>query len=188
MKNIAIFASGSGTNAENFARFFAHDDTVRISLVLSNHATAGVHQRMTAFGIPTMTFSNECFRNGDDIVKVLKENNIDFIVLAGFMNKISDPLLEAYPNKIVNIHPALLPKFGGKGMYGMHVHEAVIAAKEKESGITIHYIDEHYDEGTIIFQSKCPIIPEDDAESVATKVHALEYEFYPKVVKDLLSR
>ena len=117
MKNIAIFASGSGTNAENFARFFAHDDTVRISLVLSNHATAGVHQRMTAFGIPTMTFSNECFRNGDDIVKVLKENNIDFIVLAGFMNKISDPLLEAYPNKIVNIHPALLPKFGGKGMY-----------------------------------------------------------------------
>lgn len=143
---------------------------------------------MTAFGIPTMTFSNECFRNGDDIVKVLKENNIDFIVLAGFMNKISDPLLEAYPNKIVNIHPALLPKFGGKGMYGMHVHEAVIAAKEKESGITIHYIDEHYDEGTIIFQAKCPIIPEDDAESVATKVHALEYEFYPKVVKDLLSR
>ena len=93
MKNIAIFASGSGTNAENFARFFAHDDTVRISLVLSNHATAGVHQRMTAFGIPTMTFSNECFRNGDDIVKVLKENNIDFIVLAGFMNKISDPLV-----------------------------------------------------------------------------------------------
>ena len=143
---------------------------------------------MTAFGIPTMTFSNECFRNGDDIVKVLKENNIDFIVLAGFMNKISDPLLEAYPNKIVNIHPALLPKFGGKGMYGMHVHEAVIAAKEKESGITIHYIDEHYDEGTIIFQAKCPIVPEDDAESVATKVHALEYEFYPKVVKDLLSR
>ena len=143
---------------------------------------------MTAFGIPTMTFSNECFRNGDDIVKVLKENNIDFIVLAGFMNKISDPLLEAFPNKIVNIHPALLPKFGGKGMYGMHVHEAVIAAKEKESGITIHYIDEHYDEGTIIFQAKCPIIPEDDAESVATKVHALEYEFYPKVVKDLLSR
>lgn len=143
---------------------------------------------MTAFGIPTMTFSNECFRNGDDIVKVLKENNIDFIVLAGFMNKISDPLLEAFPNKIVNIHPALLPKFGGKGMYGMHVHEAVIAAKEKESGITIHYIDEHYDEGTIIFQAKCPIVPEDDAESVATKVHALEYEFYPKVVKDLLSR
>ena len=104
------------------------------------------------------------------------------------MNKISDPLLKAYPNKIVNIHPALLPKFGGKGMYGMHVHEAVIAAKEKESGITIHYIDEHYDEGSIIFQAKCPIIPEDDAESVATKVHALEYEFYPKVVKDLLSR
>lgn len=188
MRNIAIFASGSGTNAENFARYFAHDDAVRISLVLSNRAAAGVHDRMKAFGIPSMTFSNESFQKGDEILKVLEEYHIDYIVLAGFMNKISEPLLKVFPDRIVNIHPALLPKFGGRGMYGMHVHEAVVAAKEKETGITIHYINEHYDEGTIIFQATCQVTPEDDAESVAQKVHALEYEYYPQVVRKLLVR
>lgn len=186
MRNIAIFASGSGTNAENFARYFAQDDEARIALVLSNHSTAGVHDRMKSFNIPTVSFSNEDFSQGKAVLTLLKEYRIDFIVLAGFMSKISKPLLEAFPNKIVNIHPALLPKFGGKGMYGKHVHEAVIAAKEKETGITIHYINEHYDEGAIIFQAVCPVELEDDAESIAKKVHALEYKYYPEIVRSLL--
>ena len=142
MKNVAIFASGSGTNAENIARYFSKSETVKVAVVLSNNKNVGVHARVNNLGIPSFVFSRDEFVEGTPILAKLAEYQIDLIVLAGFMNKISDALLTAYPGKIINIHPALLPKHGGKGMYGMHVHEAVVAAGEKESGITIHYINE----------------------------------------------
>lgn len=186
MKNVAIFASGSGTNAENIARYFSKSETVKVAVVLSNNKNVGVHDRVNKLGIPSFVFSRDEFVEGTPILAKLAEYQIDLIVLAGFMNKISDTLLNAYPGKIINIHPALLPKHGGKGMYGMHVHEAVVAAGEKESGITIHYINENYDEGDIIFQATCEVLPADTAEEVATKVHALEYAHYPHVIEDLL--
>ena len=186
MKNVAIFASGSGTNAENIARYFSKSETVKVAVVLSNNKNVGVHDRVNKLGIPSFVFSRDEFVEGTPILAKLAEYQIDLIVLAGFMNKISDTLLNAYPGKIINIHPALLPKHGGKGMYGMHVHEAVVAAGEKESGITIHYINENYDEGDIIFQAKCEVLPADTPEEVATKVHALEYAHYPHVIDDLL--
>ena len=186
MKNVAIFASGSGTNAENIARYFSKSETVKVAVVLSNNKNVGVHARVNKLGIPSFVFSRDEFVEGTPILAKLAEYQIDLIVLAGFMNKISDALLTAYPGKIINIHPALLPKHGGKGMYGMHVHEAVVAAGEKESGITIHYINENYDEGDIIFQAKCEVLPADTPEEVATKVHALEYAHYPHVIDDLL--
>lgn len=186
MKNIAIFASGSGTNAENIARYFSKSEIIKVAVVLSNNRNVGVHARVNQLGIPSFVFSRDEFAAGEPVLTVLAEYDTDLIVLAGFMNKISDALLNAYPGKIINIHPALLPKYGGKGMFGMHVHEAVVAAGEKETGITIHYIDEHYDEGTVLFQAKCPILPSDTPEEVATKVHALEYAHYPKVIEELL--
>lgn len=186
MKKVAIFASGSGTNAENIARYFFHSESINVAVLLSNKQAAGVHERVKALDIPSYTFSRDQFNTGEDILAVLKQYDIDFIVLAGFMAKISDSLLLAYPNRIINIHPSLLPKFGGKGMYGNHVHEAVIAAGETESGITIHSIDEHYDEGTIIFQATCPVYATDSASDLAARVHALEYKHYPEVIKELL--
>ena len=186
MKNVAIFASGSGTNAENIARYFSKSETVKVAVVLSNNKNVGVHARVNYLGIPSFVFSRDEFVEGTPILAKLAEYQIDLIVLAGFMNKISDALLTAYPGKIINIHPALLPKHGGKGMYGMHVHEAVVAAGEIESGITIHYINEYYDEGDNIFQAKCEVLPADTPEEVATKVHALEYAHYPHVIDDLL--
>lgn len=186
MKNVAIFASGSGTNAENIARYFSKSETVKVAVVLSNNKNVGVHDRVNKLGIPSFVFSRDEFVEGTPILAKLAEYQIDLIVLAGFMNKISDTLLNAYPGKIINIHPALLPKHGGKGMYGMHVHEAVVAAGEKESGITIHYINENYDEGDIIFQATCEVLPADTAEEVAMKVHALEYAHYPHVIEEVL--
>lgn len=186
MKNVAIFASGSGTNAENIARYFSKSETVKVAVVLSNNKNVGVHDRVNKLGIPSFVFSRDEFVEGTPILAKLAEYQIDLIVLAGFMNKISDALLGAYPGKIINIHPALLPKHGGKGMYGMHVHEAVVAAGEKESGITIHYINENYDEGDVIFQAKCEVLPTDTPDEVAAKVHALEYAHYPHVIEDLL--
>jgi len=188
MKNIAIFASGSGTNAENIIRYFSKSNSVKIAVVLSNNRNVGVHARVNKLGVPSFVFSREEFVEGTPVLEKLAEYNVDFIVLAGFMNKIADPLLQAFPNKIINIHPALLPKYGGKGMFGMHVHEAVVDAGEKESGITIHYINENYDEGAAIFQATCPVDPSDTPEDVATKVHALEYAHYPQVIEELLSR
>ena len=169
MKNIAIFASGSGTNAENITRYFANSENVNVAVVLSNNRNVGVHGRVNKLGVPSFVFSRDEFAAG-----------------TGFMNKISDVILQAFPGKIVNIHPALLPKYGGKGMYGMHVHEAVVKAGERESGITIHYINEHYDEGAIIFQASCPVLPSDTPDEVAAKVHALEYAHYPHVIESLL--
>ena len=185
-KNIAIFASGSGTNAENIIRYFEENDLIRVSLVLSNRSDALVLKRAQGLHIPTALFSKDDWQAGKAILTLLKEHHIDFIVLAGFLLRVPIPLLHAYPNKIINIHPALLPKYGGKGMYGDRVHEAVVAAGEKESGITIHYIDEHYDEGSIIFQAQCEVLPQDSPKEVAHKVHDLEYKYYPSIIEEVV--
>jgi len=182
---IAIFASGSGSNAENIIRYFANSAKLEFPLIISNKSDAFVHQRAKNLGIPSFTFSRDEFILGEGILNLLKENKIDYIVLAGFLLKVPEVLIAAFPNKIVNIHPALLPKFGGKGMYGSRVHEAVAEAKETESGITIHYVNANYDEGNIIFQAKCTVTPTDTADMIADKVHALEYEHFPKVIGEL---
>ena len=185
-KNIAIFASGSGSNAENIIRYFRKSEAVGVSLVLSNKSDAYVLERAHRLKVPSNVFPKEDWMAGDEILAVLQEYRIDFIVLAGFLLRVPDLLLHAYPNKIINIHPALLPKYGGKGMYGERVHQAVVAAGEKESGITIHYINERYDEGSVIFQAVCPVLPEDSPDDVARKVHALEYEHFPQVIEQVL--
>ena len=177
---------GIGNKCRKYSPVLSKSETVKVAVVLSNNKNVGVHDRVNKLGIPSFVFSRDEFVEGTPILAKLAEYQIDLIVLAGFMNKISDTLLNAYPGKIINIHPALLPKHGGKGMYGMHVHEAVVAAGEKESGITIHYINENYDEGDIIFQATCEVLPADTAEEVATKVHALEYAHYPHVIEEVL--
>lgn len=186
MTRIAIFASGSGSNAENIAHYFENNASVTVSLILTNNANAYVLERAKKLGIPAKIFSKDEFLKSDEILHFLVENNINLIILAGFLLKIPENLIKKFSNKIINIHPALLPKFGGKGMYGNHVHKAVVAAGETESGITIHYVNEHYDEGKIIFQAKCAIIDTDTPEDVATKIHKLEYEHFPKVIEELL--
>ena len=182
---IAIFASGSGSNAENIIRFFSENSDFEFPVIISNKSDAFVHERAKKLQIPSFTFSREDFSTGETILAFLKLHNIDCIVLAGFLLKIPQTLIEAFPQKIINIHPALLPKFGGKGMYGSRVHEAVAEACEKESGITIHYVNSNYDEGSIIFQAKCPVLPTDTPEMIAEKVHALEYEHFPKVIEEI---
>jgi phosphoribosylglycinamide formyltransferase-1 len=183
---IALFASGSGSNAENIIRYFSGNPNVEFPLILSNKADAFVHERAEKLGVKSYTFSKKEFDEGNEIVAFLIDKQIDFIVLAGFLLKISGPFLKTFPDKIINIHPALLPKYGGKGMYGHHVHEAVVNAGEKESGITIHFVNENYDEGNIIFQAKCPVLPEDTADMVAAKVHELEYIHFPRVIEGLI--
>ena len=185
-KNIAVLASGSGTNAENIIRFFQEKSLACVALVLTNRQNAFVLERARGLGVPCLYFSKSDWESGEAILSVLREHKIDFVVLAGFLARVPDRVLHAYSNKMINIHPSLLPKFGGKGMYGDRVHEAVIAAGEKESGITIHYTNEHYDEGAIICQVKCPVLPEDTPEELAQRIHVLEYEAYPKVIERLL--
>ena len=184
-KNIAIFASGSGTNAENIIRYFQKKRSAVVQLVLSNKKDAYVLERAKCLNVSCRYFPKNDWEEGSEILSLLKAHEIELIVLAGFLLKIPDLLLQAYPHRIINIHPALLPKYGGKGMYGDRVHEAVVAAGEKETGITIHYIDEEYDKGEILFQATCPVLPTDTPEEVATKVHALEYEHYPQVIDSL---
>lgn len=186
MTRIAIFASGSGSNAENIANYFSANSSVEVSLILTNNSNAFVIDRAKKIGIKTIVFSKREFLNTDNILHFLDENNINLIVLAGFLLKIPENLIKSYPNKIINIHPALLPKYGGKGMYGDKVHQSVIEAKETESGITIHYVNEHYDEGKIIFQAKCKIETTDTPNDLATKIHLLEYEHFPKVIENLI--
>jgi phosphoribosylglycinamide formyltransferase-1 len=188
MKNIAIFASGSGTNAEQIIKYFRHHTDVRVAVILSNKADAGVHLRAKHAGVPSFTFTNAAFREAFPILRKLAEYRTDFVVLAGFLLKIPVDMILAYPGKIINIHPALLPRFGGKGMYGDHVHQAVVAAGETQTGITIHYVNEQYDEGAIIFQKTCPVLPSDTADEVAAKVHELEYRYYPQVIEKWLIR
>lgn len=187
MKNIAIFASGEGTNAERIIRYFTGHPTVKVVVVITNKAEAGVIRRAENLQIPVEFLPASVFKEGK-ATDLLQQYEADFIVLAGFLLRIPDDMLQAYPNRIINIHPSLLPKFGGKGMYGSRVHEAVLAANEKESGITIHYINEHYDKGSIILQSKCPVFSDDTPDSLATRVHQLEYEHYPKVIEQLLGQ
>ena len=182
---IAIFASGSGSNAENIVHYFEKDKRFDFPVIISNKKDAFVHQRAKKLNIPSVTFSKNDFNDGSKIISLLLENKIDCIVLAGFLLKVPSVLIQKFPNKIINIHPALLPKYGGKGMYGDSVHEAVVNAGESESGISIHYVNENYDEGNIIFQTKCEVLPGDVADDVANKVHALEYEYFPKVINDL---
>lgn len=188
MKRVAVFASGSGTNFQQICEYFNQkNNDIKIELLIVNKKNAYVLERAKQLNVKSQYFNREDFYYSDRVVECLKENQIDFIVLAGFLWLIPDNILKEYPNKIINIHPALLPNYGGKGMHGHHVHEAVITAKEQESGITIHYVNEKYDEGNIIFQAKCEITPEDTADSLAEKIHLLEKEHFPKVIDSLLS-
>ncbi|MBK9936246.1 MAG: phosphoribosylglycinamide formyltransferase [Cytophagaceae bacterium] len=183
MKKLAIFASGSGSNAENIFNYFIENKEIEISLILTNNPQAGVIERANRMNIPVVIFNRNTFSKSDKIVELLKNQGIDWVILAGFLWLIPKNLIESFPEKIINIHPALLPKFGGKGMWGHHVHEAVVTQKEKESGITIHYVNEKYDEGKVIFQAKCTVNETDTADTVAEKVHQLEYEHFPKIIE-----
>lgn len=188
MKRIAIFASGSGSNAQKIIEYFAGSSQVTVEIILSNRKDAYVLERAKSFNISTYVFDRNVFYHTNEVLTMLTDRKIDLIVLAGFLWLVPENLLKQYPNKIVNIHPALLPKYGGKGMYGERVHEAVVSNRETSSGITIHYINEHYDEGDVIFQAQCAIEPGDKAEDVARKVHALEYEHFPRVIGEVLSK
>lgn len=186
--NIAIFASGAGTNAQKIIDHFRNSSLAKIVVIVSNKKKAGVLQIAEKENISSLVIEREKFFSDNCYLEELREKKIELIVLAGFLWKIPGPLLRAYPRRIINIHPALLPKHGGKGMYGTHVHEAVLAANEKESGITIHYVDEHYDNGDIILQAKCPVLADDTPDSLAKRIHALEYAHYPLVVENLVHK
>lgn len=186
MTRIAIFASGSGTNAENIIKYFASNEKIEIACVVTNKKDAFVLKRAENLNIESKFFSKDDFFDTTNVIKYLIEKKINFIVLAGFLLKIPQNIINLFPQNIINIHPALLPKFGGKGMYGDNVHKAIVESKETETGITIHYVNENYDEGTIIFQEKCPVLKSDTYEDVAKKVHALEYTHFPVVIENIL--
>lgn len=185
---VAIFASGAGSNAKKIIAQFAGSSSVKIALVVCNKPMAGVLNIASENNIPTLLIEKDRFFNGDNYLPELQKHNIGFIVLAGFLWKLPAGLIAAYPKKIINIHPALLPKYGGKGMYGGKVHQAVIAAGEKESGISIHYVDELYDHGEVIFQAACNVDENDTPDSLAQKIHALEHAHYPAVIESLLKK
>lgn len=185
MKKIVIFASGSGTNAENIIQFFDANESVTVVAVFTNNAAAKVIERASKYEIPTIVFSKEELNKGDVLQKI-NEIQPDLIVLAGFLLKFPEHIIVDYPEKIINIHPALLPKYGGKGMYGMNVHKAIVENKENETGISIHYVNENYDEGNLIFQKKIALSALDTPESVAAKIHELEQECFPGVIAGLL--
>jgi phosphoribosylglycinamide formyltransferase 1 len=187
MKQIAIFASGAGSNAGRIIDHFRYSPIAKISLIACNKPGAGVLEIAGKENIPSIIIDKEKFFRGNAYVDELRERKIDFLVLAGFLWKIPSELVKAYRGHIINIHPALLPKYGGKGMYGRHVHEAVIAAREEESGITIHYVDELYDHGQVIFQARCPLAADETPESLAQKVHMLEYEHFPKIIEEVIN-
>ena len=187
MKRIVIFASGSGTNAQNIIQCFQKPKLAKVTLVLSNKSNAKVLERAEKLSVSFKSFTKEELFSSEGILTILKQESPDLIVLAGFLLKFPDFILKEFPNKVINIHPALLPKYGGKGMYGMKVHESVVANKESETGITIHYVNENYDEGAIIFQKSFLLSENETAETVASKIHELEYEFFPKVIEELLA-
>jgi phosphoribosylglycinamide formyltransferase-1 len=186
MRNIAILASGSGTNAENIIKYFSNKNNAKVSLVLSNNRNAMVLKRAETHNIRTVFFERKEFYVSGKVLRYLSFYKIDFIVLAGFLWLVPENILDLYSRRIVNIHPALLPAYGGKGMYGDAVHKSVIENQEKESGITIHFVDKHYDEGDIIFQAKCSIDSDETPDSLAKKVHELEYRHYPVVIEKLI--
>lgn len=183
MKNIAIFASGSGSNALEIIRYFQQKQSAQVKFIITNNTSAGVINKAKNLGISTFCFSKEELNDTENLLDFLQQNYIEFIVLAGYLRKIPTALVNAFPDAILNIHPALLPDFGGKGMHGHFVHEAVIKAGKKESGITIHYVNEHYDEGQIVFQERCEVMPEDDAESLAKRVLTLEHKNYARIIE-----
>ncbi len=185
--NIAIFASGSGSNAQRIIEYFEQRQDIKVKVLLANRPDAYALERAKRLGIPTFVFSREDFFSSDRVLEYLKENSVDWIVLAGFLWLIPQNLLKNYPDRIINIHPALLPAYGGKGMYGSKVHQAVITAKEKESGISIHYINEQYDEGEMIYQAKCLVEPGDTPESLAEKIHRLEHEHFPVIIDKVIT-
>ncbi len=185
--NIAIFASGTGSNARKIIEHFKNSPSVRVALVVSNKKDAGVLDIAHEHGIPTQVIDRKMFYETEDLLGILKKHGIEFIVLAGFLWLVPAYLVRAFPKKMVNIHPALLPKFGGKGMYGKHVHEAVKSANETETGITIHLVNEHYDEGDIVFQTKCPVLPDDTPGDIARRVLQLEHRHFPTIIAQLFS-
>ncbi|MGB3947566.1 MAG: phosphoribosylglycinamide formyltransferase [Bacteroidia bacterium] len=186
MKKIAIFASGEGTNAHNIINYFKHSTTIKVELVLSNNSKANVLKRASDEGVKTVVFDKQSFYENLTTINILQSKQIDLIVLAGFLWKVPENLVNTFSHKIINIHPALLPKFGGKGMYGMNVHKAVVEGKETQTGISIHFVNNNYDEGAIIAQYKCTVEPTDTSEIVAHKVHELERQFFPKEIEKVL--
>jgi phosphoribosylglycinamide formyltransferase-1 len=184
--NIAILASGSGSNAQKIMEYFSNRSDIKIRLLLSNNPEAYALERAKNMGVDTHVFDRKSFRNSDDVLNVLNDYSIDWLILAGFLWLIPDNLLKNFPCRIINIHPALLPNYGGKGMYGNKVHEAVIAAGDKESGISIHFINEHYDEGELIFQAKCLINEGDTADMLAKKIHELEHTHFPQIIDKVI--
>ena len=187
MKRIVIFASGNGSNAENLIKFFHNSDSASVIQVLSNNPYAKVLDRAKSLNISALSFNKIAFTETNDVLNLLKSTRPDLIILAGFLWKFPEHILKEFPNMVINIHPALLPKFGGKGMFGMNVHKAVVSQKETETGITIHYVNENYDEGAIVFQAKCNVLPTDGADDIAKKIQKLEMEHFPKVVEKLLN-
>jgi phosphoribosylglycinamide formyltransferase 1 len=188
MRHIAILASGSGTNAENIISYFSTRKTAQVALILSNKRDAYVLKRAEKYNIPSFFFERNEFYTSDIVLNYLFRYRIDFIVLAGFLWLVPGNILSHFNKRIINIHPALLPRYGGKGMYGENVHREVIANNDQESGISIHYVNEKYDKGDIIFQAKCNIDPSDNAESLAVKIHALEYKYFPQVIEELINK
>lgn len=187
VKNIAILASGAGSNAQKILEHFSDRMDIAVRLIVSNKQEAGVLNIAKVASVDTLVVSRDSFYSSTDLLVELDKHNIDFIVLAGFLWLIPPYLIQHYPNRIINIHPALLPKYGGKGMYGHFVHEAVHLAKDTHSGITIHYVNEKYDEGSIVFQERCEILPSDQPEDIAKKVQVLEHSYYPTVIDQLVS-
>ena len=188
MKNIVLFASGSGTNAENIVRFFREVPDAEVTHVFYNRSDAGVLDRAKNLNVKTVVFDRAMFSKSREVLDQLLDINPDLIVLAGFLWLVPKHMVEAFPNRIINIHPALLPKYGGKGMYGDRVHQAVLDNGEEETGISIHYVNEAYDEGNIIFQARCPVETHDTPDSLAQKVHELEYKHYPQVIDQILRK
>jgi len=186
MRYIAIFASGSGSNAENIIRHFKNHPNVRVDSVWSNKKEAFVLQRAQNMGVESHYFSREEFRRTDQMVKELQRRNVELIVLAGFLWLVPPEFVDAFT--IINIHPALLPTYGGKGMYGSFVHESVVQNREKESGITIHLVNKEYDKGEHLLQMKCPVFPDDTPETLATRIHELEYKYFPQAIEDYLNK
>lgn len=187
MKRIVIFASGSGTNAENIIKHFQNNGLAKVIQVLSNKKDAKVLEKAERLGVASSSFSKNDLHESKDVYNLMLDLKPDLIVLAGFLLMFPEDIISAFPNKIINVHPALLPKYGGKGMYGSNVHKAVVANNETESGITIHYVNEHYDEGNIIFQANTKVVPDDTFEDVAAKIHVLEQKHFPFVIEQLLN-
>lgn len=185
---LAILGSGNGTNAQQISEYFAGRDDVQVACIIYNKRDAYIAERARNLGIEARYFGRADFYENGKVLDYLREKEADWVILAGFLWLVPQEILRAYPGRVINIHPALLPKYGGKGMYGHHVHEAVVSHHESESGITIHIVDEHYDRGTTLFQAKCQVTPDDDADTLAAKIHLLEKEHFPRVIDETIRR